>query len=123
MNRVRDRLFGGEYNGEFEQIMEMRMSIGYRNLDYMIIDRLYKYYHDNYLLYVKLTQPNVQLIYPEITPVSVDEEEFRTEGVFQCDICSSSNTRYREIQTRSGDESFTKFVTCMDCKKTWTIWD
>jgi DNA-directed RNA polymerase subunit M/transcription elongation factor TFIIS len=40
--------------------------------------------------------------------------------MFQCGRCQKKETTYYELQTRSGDESMTCFITCVNCNKKWT---
>ena len=40
--------------------------------------------------------------------------------MFQCGRCKKWETTYYELQTRSGDESMTCFITCVNCNKKWT---
>lgn len=42
------------------------------------------------------------------------------EGIFTCGICKTNKTVSFSKQTRSGDESTTVYITCIQCKKTWT---
>jgi DNA-directed RNA polymerase subunit M/transcription elongation factor TFIIS len=56
----------------------------------------------------------------EICTMIADTEE-RYEGLLKCEQCSSMNTRYVTVQTRSADEPETVFATCMDCGSNWTM--
>ena len=38
---------------------------------------------------------------------------------FTCGKCKSKRCSYYQLQTRSGDESMTTFVTCIDCGSRW----
>ena len=38
---------------------------------------------------------------------------------FKCRKCYSRSCSYYEVQTRSGDEPMTQFITCLDCKNRW----
>jgi DNA-directed RNA polymerase subunit M/transcription elongation factor TFIIS len=42
------------------------------------------------------------------------------EGIYTCK-CGSKKTQSIQIQTRSGDEGMTSFITCVMCKKMWKI--
>lgn len=123
--RVSDRLFGKPNSCEKQRFfddMQKRICPQYHKLDYMIIEWLCNINSNNYMLYVKLTQPNTEIVIPERV-YNIDEEEFRTEGVFLCENCNSMNTRYNETQTRAADEPTTKSITCMDCANKWTVYD
>ncbi|KAG5469566.1 hypothetical protein LSCM1_02790 [Leishmania martiniquensis] len=41
-------------------------------------------------------------------------------SLFKCGRCGKRNCTFYEQQTRSADEPTTKYVTCLDCKNTWT---
>ncbi|KAG5494477.1 hypothetical protein GH5_02500 [Leishmania sp. Ghana 2012 LV757] len=41
-------------------------------------------------------------------------------ALFKCGRCGKRNCTFYEQQTRSADEPTTKYVTCLDCKNTWT---
>ena len=148
---IAQRLYGKESKDmmEFIKCVKSRLFMKHEKLEYMLITRLMCDTDDDFAcnivmkgakmknmlmnrlklcdiedefeLHVKLTHAPFFDIPTRI--VTFDEDEYRTEGVFTCGKCNSLNTRYREVQTRSGDESFTKFVSCMDCKNKWTVWD
>lgn len=40
-----------------------------------------------------------------------------SEGLYPCSHCGSTDTIYREVQTRSADEPATIFITCNSCGK------
>jgi transcription elongation factor S-II len=40
--------------------------------------------------------------------------------MFFCRKCKTNNCTFYQLQTRSGDEGMTTFVTCVDCNKHWT---
>ena len=39
--------------------------------------------------------------------------------MFKCSKCKTNNCTFYQLQTRSGDEGMTTFVTCVDCNKRW----
>lgn len=41
-------------------------------------------------------------------------------ALFKCERCGKRNCTFYEQQTRSADEPTTKYVTCLECKNTWT---
>ncbi|KAG5495258.1 hypothetical protein JKF63_02313 [Porcisia hertigi] len=41
-------------------------------------------------------------------------------SLFKCGRCGKRNCTFYEQQTRSADEPTTKYITCLDCKNTWT---
>ena len=41
------------------------------------------------------------------------------EGVYECSKCKSKKTYLFQLQTRSGDEGFTTYVTCVNCGNKW----
>ena len=56
----------------------------------------------------------------EICTMITDNKE-RYDGLLKCEQCSSMNTRYVTMQTRSADEPETVFANCVDCGSNWTI--
>lgn len=42
-----------------------------------------------------------------------------TVGLYRCGKCGSNNTRSVQKMTRSADEPFTNFITCMSCNNHW----
>ena len=40
-------------------------------------------------------------------------------NLFKCRKCSSRETSYYEVQTRSADEPMTQFITCLKCNNRW----
>ena len=40
-------------------------------------------------------------------------------NLFKCRKCSSRETSYYEVQTRSADEPMTQFITCLKCENRW----
>jgi DNA-directed RNA polymerase subunit M/transcription elongation factor TFIIS len=79
----------------------------------------------------ELATMSPQELYPEHWKVLLDEKtrrhkmqfEVRKEmatDMFQCGRCKKWETTYYELQTRSGDESMTCFITCVNCNKKWT---
>ena len=72
-----------------------------------------------------------QELHPEHWKADLDEKsrrqkmQFETRkematDMFQCGRCKKWETTYYELQTRSGDESMTCFITCVNCNKKWT---
>lgn len=53
----------------------------------------------------------------EINSMSYEAEV--EEGVIECPSCHQHRTRYVQVQTRSGDESFTTFASCIECGYQW----
>lgn len=41
-------------------------------------------------------------------------------SLFTCENCGKKRCTYYEQQTRGGDEPSTKFISCLECKTTWT---
>ena len=56
----------------------------------------------------------------EICTMITDNKE-RYDGLLKCEQCSSMNTRYVTMQTRSADEPETVFANCVDCGTNWTM--
>ncbi|HXT82837.1 MAG TPA: zinc ribbon domain-containing protein [Verrucomicrobiae bacterium] len=46
--------------------------------------------------------------------------EVKYSEMYKCGNCGNKKTHTKEIQTRSGDEGGTLFITCIVCQKTWT---
>ena len=57
----------------------------------------------------------------EICSMIADADD-KYEGLLKCEQCSSMNTRYVTVQTRSADEQETVFATCRDCGVNWTMY-
>ncbi len=43
------------------------------------------------------------------------------DGILKCYRCKRYKTTYYQIQTRSGDESFTTYAQCLNCGNRWTF--
>jgi DNA-directed RNA polymerase subunit M/transcription elongation factor TFIIS len=41
-------------------------------------------------------------------------------AIFECPSCNAKKSRFRQLQTRSGDEGSTLFLTCLACGYEWT---
>nr|WRJ69930.1 putative transcription elongation factor TFIIS [Oceanusvirus sp.] len=41
--------------------------------------------------------------------------------MYRCKKCKSKECHYYELQTRSGDEPMTIFITCLDCGNRWRM--
>ena len=67
---------------------------------------------------------------PIINQDYLDELELRTkQGIqikyttmYKCGNCGTKKAKQREIQTRSGDEGTTLFITCIECGHEWRIY-
>ena len=55
------------------------------------------------------------------TEYSYENHEMAMTDQFKCGKCKSRQCVYREMQTRSADESATIFVRCCNCGATWKI--
>lgn len=51
----------------------------------------------------------------------MNEKEEATCHVYQCPKCKKSETKTKELQTRSSDEPMTLFIRCVNCKYRWKI--
>ena len=40
--------------------------------------------------------------------------------IFECPACGARKSKFRQLQTRSGDEGSTLFLTCLACGHEWT---
>lgn len=40
--------------------------------------------------------------------------------IFECPACNAKKSKFRQLQTRSGDEGSTLFLTCLACGHEWT---
>ena len=71
-----------------------------------------------------------QELYPEKWKDDLDEQARKNKNkyeqrkeiatdMFQCGRCKKWETIYHEKQTRSGDESMTCFIRCLNCNKEW----
>lgn len=41
-------------------------------------------------------------------------------AIFECPACNEKKSKFRQLQTRSGDEGSTLFLTCLACGHEWT---
>ena len=58
------------------------------------------------------------------TKIKRDKIKFDTKveastDTFKCRKCHSTNCTYYQLQTKSGDESMTTYVSCIDCGQRW----
>jgi transcription elongation factor S-II len=78
----------------------------------------------------KLVNMSIQELFPEHWKQLIDEKyrknkvlyETKKEAMtdqFKCRKCSSRETCYYEMQTRSADEPMTIFITCLNCGNRW----
>ncbi|RNF05920.1 putative transcription elongation factor-like protein [Trypanosoma rangeli] len=72
-----------------------------------------------------MTDDEKQMEEARITKMIDDQEKLKLVNVavtslFKCPNCGKRRCSYHEQQTRSADEPTTKFVTCLECKYTWT---
>lgn len=50
-----------------------------------------------------------------------DRDKFMaTSALFECPVCRATRATFHQLQTRSGDEGSTVFLTCMECGNKWT---
>lgn len=40
--------------------------------------------------------------------------------IYHCHKCGKNETDFKPLQTRSGDEGYTVFITCVSCNNSWT---
>lgn len=69
----------------------------------------------------ELWQPIIERMKKREICTMIADNETRYEGLLKCEHCSSMNTRYVTVQTRSADEPETVFATCIDCGSNWTM--
>jgi hypothetical protein len=68
-----------------------------------------------------------QILQAELTALAKAEEtkmfDYSGDGMFPCRNrqCRSARTLVTQLQTRSGDEGMTVFVTCIDCKRRYKL--
>lgn len=48
--------------------------------------------------------------------------EVKTTHMYPCPQCKTADAKYRRLQTRSGDEGYTIFLTCQYCGFCWRIY-
>ncbi|GET92040.1 transcription elongation factor-like protein [Leishmania tarentolae] len=51
---------------------------------------------------------------------AADNAMLNITSLFKCGRCGKRHCTFYEQQTRSADEPTTKYITCLDCKNTWT---
>lgn len=70
----------------------------------------------------KKSFPSYKKFQSEVTMIAknINTEQKVEKGVFECRKCGGNKTVSTQVQTRSGDESMTNFVTCIVCKNRWT---
>jgi len=58
------------------------------------------------------------------TVAIIKEEQSNTNPIIEmkCPKCKNKKAYFWTMQTRSGDESETKFYKCTDCKHTWRVY-
>jgi DNA-directed RNA polymerase subunit M/transcription elongation factor TFIIS len=108
-----------EIKQEFEKNVINKINSKYLYLELVFIQRLFDLYKDNpFKLYSILILPRqFDIVQDNNRDDFIDDLVF--DGVFDCRKCKSNNTSYQEIQTRSGDESSTKFIKCHNCQYQW----
>ena len=47
------------------------------------------------------------------------EKDVTTTDAYECGKCRTRRCKISQVQTRSADEGFTLFITCVDCGTTW----
>lgn len=50
------------------------------------------------------------------------EIQIKFSTFYKCSQCGNRKTQQQEIQTRSGDEGYTLFITCLVCSYRWQIY-
>jgi len=74
-----------------------------------------------------LGKQNFQVLNPYLNQHILEEIKLKSEQVmhvkfsrmYKCNKCGESKTHMRELQTRSGDEGGTLFISCIVCGSTW----
>lgn len=72
---------------------------------------VYEIYPDNWTELLNIKSKRDKIKY-ELKPEAMTD-------LFKCGKCSSRETSYYEVQTRSADEPMTQFITCLTCKNHW----
>ena len=79
-----------------------------RKIGYMDSDSLNPHINEPYIQQIKLR--------------SKQYVEEKTSTMYPCPQCKARNARCRQLQTRSGDEGYTLFLTCKPCGNLWRIY-
>ena len=67
--------------------------------------------------------PNINKSYKDQIKKRRDEKlEIKSTKMYLCGQCKKRNAKYYRIQTCSGDEGYTLFVTCFECGHKWSIY-
>jgi transcription elongation factor S-II len=81
---------------------------------------------------IQLASMNYEEMYPEKWESRNQTKQLRLEktycaenlqastDMFFCRKCKKNNCTFYQLQTRSGDEGMTTFVTCVDCNAHWS---
>jgi DNA-directed RNA polymerase subunit M/transcription elongation factor TFIIS len=84
-----------------------RLGIELKQIGYMTSQDLNSYPSQRYL--------------EEIEIRATQKIEVKTTKMFQCPLCNKRDATFYRLQTRSGDEGYTTFVTCRFCEHRWTL--
>ena len=79
-------------------------------------------YHVPFLDATRLNPPLVsQFVRDKARRDAHDHNQFVTaSSLFECPACGARKSTYRQLQTRSGDEGSTIFLSCLECGHKWT---
>ena len=75
----------------------------------------------HYDIHPDLWQPILERMQKREICTLIADNDKQYNGLLKCEHCSSMNTRYVTVQTRSADEPETVFATCVDCGTNWTM--
>lgn len=75
----------------------------------------------HYDIHPDLWQPILERMQKREICTLIADHDKQYNGLLKCEHCSSMNTRYVTVQTRSADEPETVFATCVDCGTNWTM--
>lgn len=67
--------------------------------------------------------PHINQAVRDQIQVRLDQKiKIKTNRMYRCGNCKQNETQVKEIQTRSGDEGATLFITCIHCHHRWRIY-
>lgn len=96
--------------GIFEESLINCYNSDKKENDESVIETFYKNF-------TKCNNCNINWVFSIMKKININ----KIQGMLKCGKCRSTNTTYRQAQTRSADEPMTTFATCLDCDNRWKM--